>query len=131
MNGIYGDTLLAFPEQNQKITVFKMEALINGGWEKIEGSEKTVVGIYQNSRGQQLKDSNGNLTTSNGFEFWSKEFGLNGFFTTIEANVYRFSSSNNWIFEGGFCRYSLEKVVGNNGTESEDASWNLGSDSFS
>jgi len=131
MSGIYGDTLLAFPEQLRTITVFKMKALINGGWENIAGSEKKVIGIYQHSRGEQLRDSNGNLVESSGLEFWSKESELNEFFTKIEEIVYRFNSSNNWSFEGGFYRYSMEKVVGNNGTESENASWNLGSNSFS
>lgn len=130
MSGIYGETLLAFPEQNQSLTVYEANALVNGGFEKIEDSEKVVIGIFQNTKGKQVHDSNGNLVESNGFEFWTQKKGLNGFFTEIENTLYRFCSSNEWNFEGGFSRYSLEKVVGN-GTESEDASWNLGSNSFS
>ena len=47
------------------------------------------------------------------------------------GNVYRLKDNSDWSREGGFWRYGLEKVVGNNGTESDDASWNTGANSFS
>ena len=129
--GVYGDMLLAFPEQFRTVTVFDMEARINGGWEMVHGSEATVRGIYQNTRGKQLADSNGNLAKTDGFELWTRTGELDGkFLTHTDGNVYRLKSSNDWSFEGGFFRYSLEKVVGNNATESDDAAWNIGGNSF-
>jgi hypothetical protein len=127
---VYGDLLLAFPEQKRSLTVYQMKAKINGGWDIIDGSSKNVSGIYQNTRGKQLKDSNGNLVASAGFEFWTSDQELDGWFTQIKGNVYRLISSNNWTYEGGYERYSLEKVVGNNGTESVDITWNTGENSF-
>ena len=131
MSGIYGELLLAFPEQMRTITVYQMNAKVNGGWDFVDGSEKTITGLYQNTRGKQLKDSNGNLVKSAGFELWTKEQNLDGYFTQINGNVFRLTSSNDWTFEGGYSRYALEKVVGNNGTESVNIAWNLGGNSFS
>lgn len=127
---VYGDLLLAFPEQRRKLTVYKMSPKINGGWVQ-DGESEVVTGIYQNSSGKQLKDSNGNLVQTAGFEFWSERADLNAYFTQINGDVYRLLSSNNWKYEGDFERYSLEKVVGNDGTESVDIAWNTGADTFS
>lgn len=128
---IYGDLLLAFPEQMRSISVFDMTAKMNGGWAVDESSRTTVRGIFQNTRGNQTKDQNGNLVQSQGVEFWSKTGDLNGKFATIQNKVYRLTSSNDWNFEGGFFRYSLEKVIGNDGTESINTAWNTGVNSFS
>ena len=130
MSGIYGDMLLFFPEQRTAVSVYKMSPLMNGGWQKDETSVKKISCIFQNTSGKQLKDSNGNLVKGNGFELWTETKNLDGFFTQIENKIYRLKSSNSWNKEGGFIRYSLEKVVGNNGTESDNAAWNLGGNSI-
>ena len=130
MSGVYGDFLLAFPEQYRSITVYSMTAKINGGWTVDEDSEITIKGIYQDTGGERLKDSNGNLAFTNSMELWTKTSGLNGKFTTIGSYVYRLCTNNDWTNEGGFCRYGLEKVIGNNGTESSDTSWNIGTNNF-
>lgn len=132
MSGIYGDQLSAWPEQQRSVTVYSMTAKVNGGWDVVADSSSTIIGIYQNTRGRQIKDSNGNMVTAKGLELWTREGGLDGkFLTNGDGYVYRLKESNDWSFEGGFYRYSLEKVVGNNGTESDDASWNTGANSFS
>ncbi len=130
MSGIYGDMLLFYPEQRTTVSVYKMSPLMNSGWQKDEASVKKISCIFQNTSGKQLKDSNGNLVKSNGFELWTETKNLDGFFTQIENDVYRLKSSNNWNKEGGFIRYSLEKVIGNNGTESDNTAWNLGGNSI-
>ena len=130
MGGIYGDMLLFYPEQRTETEVYTMKPLINGGWKKDEGSIKKISCIFQNTTGRSLKDSNGNLAEGNGMELWTEEKGLAGFFTEIEKEVYRIKSSNTWSREGGFIRYGLEKVVGNNGTQSDKSSWNLGGNSI-
>ena len=131
MSGVYGDNLLAFPEQYRTLTIFKMDPAINGGWTVVAGSSRTVRGIYQNSRGHAIKDSNGNLAQTAGFEFWTSQKDIGGDFTEIDGKVYRLNASNDWNHEGGFIRYSLEKLVGNNGTESVNITWNTGTGSFS
>lgn len=131
MSGIYGDSLLAWPEQQQSLTVFDMTPKVNGGWDQVPGSTETIIGVYQNTRGGQVKDNNGNLVKTNGTELWTAKDGLDGKFISRGTKVYRLTASNDWSKEGGFYRYSLEKVVGNNGTESDNATWNTGSNSFS
>lgn len=130
MAGVYGDMLLSFSEQNRTVTVFSMTAKINGGYSVVDGSERDIIGIYQHSTGGQLKDANGNLIRSDGLELWTTENGLEGMFLRHpDSNYYRLISVNDWNFEGGFYRYSLQKVVGN-ATKSDDASWNIGGGSF-
>lgn len=130
MAGIYGDFLLAFPEQFQTLIVFSMTAQINGGWIIDEGTEQQVLGIYQQTGGKQIVDNNGNLSTKASSEFWSETPGLNGLFTNINGQVFRLKSDNTWVNEGGFVRYGLEKVTGNDGTEPTDTAWNFGSNNF-
>lgn len=130
MSGIYGDMLLAFPEQRTTITVYSMTAMINGGWAQVPGSTQNVQGIYQHTTGKKLQDSNGNTVQTSGLEFWTETGNLSGMFTEIEGLVYRLNSDNNWNSEGGFYRYGLEKVVGNNGTQPINTSWNPGTNNF-
>ena len=128
---VYGDMLLFFSEQRKSLTVYQQTPLINGGWEKVIDSDLVVTGIFQNTKPSQIKDGNGNLVLSSGFEFWSETGNLNDYFTQIKDKVYRLISMQDWETEGGFYRYSLDKVVGNNGSESDDTAWNLGPNSFS
>ena len=128
--------LLAWPEQQRAIQVFNMTPKPNGGWdvEKDQSGQKitqTVIGVFQNTRGGGIKDSNGNLVKTDGREFWTQTASLEGKFFEWNGKVYRLTDTNNWSFEGGFYRYGVEKVVGNNGTESDNTTWNLGGHSFS
>lgn len=132
MSGIYGDMLLAWPEQQRSITVYDMTAKVNGGWDVVDGSQQTIIGVFQNTRGGGDKDSNGNLVRTEGRELWTRTGNLDGKFLTWDGVVFRLSApdTNDWSFEGGFYRYGVQKVVGNNGTESDNAAWNLGGNSF-
>jgi len=138
MAGVYGDMLLAWPEQNRKLEVYDQEPDINAGWTPDTDPQTgkvittTVVGVFQNTRGGGVKESNGNLVNTEGCEFWTHAANLDGKFFIRNSKVYRLSIPDNsdWFFEGGFYRYGVQKVVGNNGTESDNASWNLGGGSF-
>lgn len=130
MGGCYGDFLLAFPEQFTSITVFDMAPKINGGWVIDEDSYVTVKGLYQHIGGQSLRENNGNLEQGSKVEFWSETPGLNNKFTTIDGKIFRLKNDWDWIREGGFTHYGLERVDGNDGTESVDTSWNLGGNNF-
>ena len=130
MSGIYGDSLLAWTEQQIALIVYDMKPKINGGWEHVENSEVQIIGVFQNTRGGQVKDSNGNLVKTNGCELWTAEGEIDGKFINKDGKVYRLNASNDWSYEAGFYKYSLETVVGNNGTEHDDTTWNTGSHSF-
>lgn len=132
---VYGDMLLYWPEQRRSLTVYDMKPKINGGWDKVVDQSgnlitTTITGVYQNTSGDSTTDSNGNLVHKKQLELWTETGGLSDKFTTYNGSVYRLKSDNDWESEGGFYRYQLEKVVGNNGTESDNATWNIGSNSF-
>ena len=137
MSGVYGDMLLAWPEQMRTLSVYDMKARINGGWDKVVDPQtgelitQTIIGVFQNTRGGGVKESNGNLIKTEGRELWTQTGNLDGKFLDFEGEVYRLQDTNNWSFEGGFHRYGLQKVVGNDATESDNASWNIGGNSFS
>lgn len=136
MSGVYGDMLLAWPEQMRTLSVYDMKAKINGGWDKVVDPQtgklitQTIIGVFQNTRGGGVKESNGNLVKTEGRELWTQTGNLDGKFLDFEGEVYRLQDTNNWSFEGGFHRYGLQKVVGNDATESDNATWNLGNNSF-
>ena len=129
--GIYGDMLLVFPEQFRTFTAYEMNALINGGFDKVEGSEKDIQGILQNTKGNAIAEQGGNLVNKSVFELWTSSTNLDGLFIDIDGKPFRLIDANNWVLEGVFKRYTLEMVGGNNATESDDTAWNLGNDSFS
>lgn len=135
MAGVYGDMLLAWPEQMRTLYVYDMNALINGGWEVVKDTNgdvitQAIIGVFQNTRGGGVKENNGNLVKTEGRELWTQTGNLDGKFLNWEGEVYRLLDTNNWSFEGGFHRYGLQKVVGNDGTESDNAAWNFGGGSF-
>lgn len=135
MSGIYGDMLLAWPEQQRTINIYDMKPKVNGGWDIVKDKAgniiyTTIIGVFQNTRGGGVKDGNGNLVVTNGCELWTQTADLDGKFFQKDNVVYRLTDTNNWSFEGGFHRYGVEKVVGNDGTESDNASWNIGAGSF-
>ena len=133
---VYGDMLLFFPEQRRSLTVYDMKPKINGGWDKVvdptsgQVITQTITGVFQNTAGDQTRDSNGNLVHTKGMELWTETGALADKFTEINGSVYRLTADNDWEHEGGFFRYTLNKVVGNNGTESDNATWNLGGNSL-
>ena len=132
---VYGDMLLYWPEQRRTLTIYDMKPKINGGWDKVvdqsgEVITQTITGIFQNTSGNQTRDGNGNLVHIKGQELWTETPGLADKFTDINGSVYRLTADNDWQNEGGFFRYTLNKVVGNNGAESDNATWNTGGNSL-
>jgi hypothetical protein len=128
--GVYGDMLLYWPEQRRALTLFDMKPKINGGWDKVVDQQgklitQTITGVYQNTGGDSTVDSNGNLVHKKSLELWTETGELDDKFITYEGHTYRLKGDNQWKSEGGFYRYTLEKVVGNNGTESDNATWNI------
>ena len=131
MSGIYGDMLLAFPEQMEhSLTVFRMTPRQGGGWSSVANSSITISGIIQNTTGDGIKDANGNLVKVAGMELWTPNAELDEYFMTYGGTTYRLVRSNDWMRQGGFVRYSMEKVVGNNGPEPDNTTWNIGANSF-
>ncbi len=130
MGGIYGDMLIAFPEQLRTFGVFAMIPKVNGGWEVVEKSKHSIKGVLQHTSGKALKESGGNLATSSGYELWTSAENILGLFTRIKSNIYRIKAVSEWSHEGGFFKYTLEKVIGDDGVKSKNTTWNTGAHSF-
>ena len=131
MSGIYGDMLLHFLEQMENLSAYKLAPKQGAGWDAVPNSTLTFKGIIQNTGGSRIKDGNGNLVKTDGMEVWTQKAGLSGYFMVYGNVTYRLVANNDWSRQGGFQRYSLEKVVGNNGSESDNTTWNTGVNSFS
>ena len=63
-----------------------------------------------------VKDSNGNLVTTNDEYLWTTSVLQIGYFVTFDDTTYRIIPSNEWTFEGSFTKYTINRVVGDNGT---------------
>ena len=132
MSGIYGNMLLAWPEQMESLAAYQMTPRQGGGCDAVDGSNITFRGVVQNTTGQRLNDAGGNLVQSSGMELWTETGGLAGYFMQYEGATYRIGMhDNDWRKQGGFQRYALEKVIGNNGSEPDNTAWNTGYNSFS
>lgn len=130
MSGIYGNMLIHFPEQMENLSAFRMTPKQGGGWNPVLGSTVSFRGIIQNTGGSRIKDGNGNLVKTDGMELWTEQGGLIDCFISYGGTIYRLTGDNDWSRQGGFWRYGLEKVVGNNGSESNNITWNTGAGTF-
>lgn len=130
MAGVYGDVMLAFPEQFRTVRVYSMAPRVGAGLD-LEGNSKYVRCIFQHREGGRLDESGGNLVKKEKISLWSRTSGLQGMYTKLGGkDVYRIVMEDSWAFEGGYYHYDLVKVVGNNGTESDIVTPNFGADSF-
>jgi hypothetical protein len=127
--GIYGNSLLSFSEQMQSVNYYNQSPSINGGFENpTEPVVKKV--IFHSTGARAIKDSNGNLVSVNKKEIWSISELQPGWFIEKSGDVFRISQENNWKFEDGFYKYGIEKIVGDDGTLTNDVEFNTGTDNF-
>jgi hypothetical protein len=115
--------LLHFPEQFRPFTYFNMTAKVNSGYD-ISSNPVTYWGVLQNST-TMVKDSNGNLATAGNEFLWTDQALTMGWFVQFGDIVYRIIPSGDWITEGGFTQYSLQKIIGDNGSLATQA-WAMG-----
>lgn len=122
--GVYSpDMLLHFPEQFRQYTYFNMDPGINSGY-TVSSTPVTYWGVLQNNT-TMVKDSNGNIVTSGNEFLWTSESLTMGWFVQFGDITYRIIPSNDWVSEGGFTQYSLQRVIGDNGAPSTQA-WAMG-----
>lgn len=115
--GVYSpNILLHFPEQFRQFTYFNMTPKINSGY-IIDNNflPQKLWGILQNSL-NEIKESNGNLVKQINEFLWTDSALDIGKYVQFDAIIYRIIPSNDWINEGGFTRYTIDRMVGDNGT---------------
>jgi hypothetical protein len=126
--GIYGNSLVSFSEQMQTVSYYNQTPKINGGWEnKTSPINKQV--IFHSTGTRAIKDSNGNLVYVNKKEIWSLTELIPGWFVEKD-DVFRITQENNWVFEDGFYKYGIEKVVGDSGNLTVEPIFNDGAGNF-
>ena len=133
MGGVYGNHIMAFPEQFISVDYFDQAALADGSYAAPTGS-KTVRGVLQCTLGKVIDTRNGNLVRERKMSFWTAADLVVGKFLRMPASegrhTYRVKGSNDWRREAGFTVYALERVVGASGDDNLDTVPNVGTGSF-
>jgi hypothetical protein len=113
--GIYGESLLHFPEQFRSISYFDQTPKFNDGWNTAIPIG-TIRGIIQNKT-SGVKDQNGLIVRNIQYYLWTLTSArvAAGKFIDFQSDVYRIIIDNDWPTEDGFYSYELEKVVGSDG----------------
>ena len=113
--GVYSPNMLMhFPEQFIKVPYFDMQPLINDNYGSRE-NQVNINCIVQNL-GSGVKDSNGHIVRNSRNYLWSTRELTPGKFVEWNSRVFRLVVDNDWVREGGFYNYSMEKLVGSDGT---------------
>lgn len=130
MSGVYGEVLTAFPEQWMDALYFDMNPEMGSGF----GPRMNVTMIQiidQNYIGSVIEKNGFNLVAKDNNWVWSDIELQPGRFLDIDGKVYRLTKHNNWNREAGFWAHEVEKVVGDNGANTEDSPINSGANLFS
>ncbi len=132
---VYGEMLLAFPEQFRQFSFFEALANLNDGYGERQNVKK-YYGVIQTSN-STVKDLNGNLVRSIHYRLWTRSkfpdsLGSMGRFVDFGGLVYRVMSESDWPTEGGFYFHDLEKVIGTSPAKDQAPAdeWETGEDHF-
>ena len=114
--GLYGSMLTYFAGQLRDFTYYNQYPKINSGYtiDPLVPIGK-YRGVLQNST-SDIEDGNGHLVQRMDEFLWTSADLQVGFFVIFLDVVYRIIPSNDWLFEGGFTRYTIKRGVGDNGT---------------
>jgi len=125
--GAFGNMLTMFPETKIVVDYFDMQPLHGGGYGPRTDWSK-VYGILQCTTGRRVRHANGNKIIGRGMRFWTETPLQAGRF--ISDGVYTYTlaipSQDDWDREAGFYIYDLERVTGQDGTETVEPSFNHG-----
>jgi hypothetical protein len=127
---VYGEALLAFPEQFRDYLYFDADPKIGDGYEGRE-NVKSATGVVQTAT-SRAKDSNGNLVISRNYKLWTATKLGAGKFVEFEGLIYRVMTDADWPNEGGFYDFDIEKVVGSTIRKTPETAdeWNTGEGHF-
>ena len=124
MGSLYGDALVHFLELRETFQYFEQVARVGAGYEPV-GDVEDIVCIRQTGPGRRLSNTNRTdynaiapaIKVSDTLDIWSLSKRLTlGFFVLYDNSVYRIVSEKDWELESGYYAYTLEKVVGNDGS---------------
>lgn len=123
MSGIYGDTLVFFSEQFQRIEAFNQVARVGSGYEKV-GTSFYITGIVQTGEGKEVIGATGRLSQYANWkvlaapekkQLWTYTKCKIGLFIRYEEEIYVIGKRLDWSKEAGFYAYRMSRVIGDNG----------------
>lgn len=127
---IYGDMLSFFPEQFRMFDYFHMTPHNIASYSKRESLGK-VRGVFQYMKKGELKRENDTLSDMNVPTLWTRQkLNVGDFFIQKDDELYRIINPADWLFEGGFCCYVLETVVGNTDEQEPHEYVNIGQNDY-
>lgn len=128
--GIYGNVLNFFSEQFRQFDYFYMKPQVNASYSTRENLMK-VRGVFQFMKKGELLREEETLADVNVPTFWTKtKLKMGDYFIQKDDDIYRIKNSIDYLFEGGFCCYILEEVVGNTDNHTPFEYVNLGQDNY-
>lgn len=127
---VYGDILSFFAEQFRNYEYLTMKPEVGSSYSSRE-SLGTVRGVFQYMKRGELRMEEDTLADVNVPTLWTrKKLSVGNFFIQKDDELYRIVNPADWLFEGGFCCYVLESVVGNTDTQEPFDYVNLGQNSY-
>ena len=123
MAGVYGDSLLYFSELYIDVSYYNQIAKIGAGYTP-DGTPTIIRVIRQTGKGFKLSDvmKTGSenissvLNKIDNNQIWYESRLEIGWFIGMTNGVYRIKEELDWLIEAGFYGYTLEKIIGNDGT---------------
>ena len=128
--GIYGDSLAFFSEQFRYFDYFTMKPNTVASYSTREPLGK-VRGVFQYMKRGELRREESTLADVNVPTFWTRQkLKVGDYFIQKEDEIYRIVNPADWLFEGGFCCYVLESVIGNTDEQQPFEYVDLGQNSY-
>jgi hypothetical protein len=123
VGSVYGDFLAHYSELREAFYYFEQTAKVGAGYTKVDPTT-VVYCIRQPGPGRRLSGTTRSdfnaispvLKVNDNVHIWYEEQLTLGWFMLYKNEVYRIVREKDWMLEGGFYAYELEKLVGNNGT---------------
>ena len=129
MTGVYGSILLQFPELFQDGEYFEMEPRINAGYDK--NNEPEMLRVVVQNFASSVTKSNQHLVNMSQKKMWCDKELIGGRFVKVDNTVFRLVRENEWGNEGGFFYHIIERLIGDNGANTESITFNTGKNAFS
>jgi hypothetical protein len=116
---VYGNQLAAFPELMREYGVFKMNPRIGAGYGE-RYDKRTVTGYFSQRKSKRAELVGGLAVQNDEATFWEQHDFQTGEsrieqleFMEAKGRLWRFVEEDNFGDEGGFTRWTVQRVAGN------------------
>jgi hypothetical protein len=126
--------LPAFAELLAEYPVFKMAARVNAGYGKRHGV-RMVTGYFSRLKSREADTISGALTENDRAHFYEQHDAVSGQsnirqleFIEAKGQIWRFVEDDNMGDEGGFTKWTCQRIAAFTGEQSRDAAVDLAAD---